>query len=109
MNKMECLSKDSPNGSYLALYKAQILYSQQNHVNTILTLKEDKLLKLHQNWLIPRCPLNRGSTTVGTIILVTTEWAHMEEIKLFHICEEDTYAKPCKTIVIVHLKEKLQI
>ena len=35
-------------------------YGPKNHAITILPLDENKL-KLHQNWLVSKCPLNRGS------------------------------------------------
>jgi len=41
------------------------LQSQWYHANTFLPLKEENLYitaKITQKWLVPKCPLQRGST-----------------------------------------------
>ena len=57
--------------------KGQIVWSLQDHGNTNLPLKEDNLcitVKLHQNWLIPKCQLFRGFTIYVMYVCTYRRW-----------------------------------
>jgi len=47
------------------------LQSQWYHANTFLPLKDENLYitaKMTQKWLVPKCPLLRGSTVQGYLL-----------------------------------------
>ena len=78
VNTVKMLIKDSLNNGHITfnLFKGQVLWFLQDHDNTIIHLKEYNLcvtvklqFKLHQNKLVPRCPLFRDSTVNYTVNL----------------------------------------